>query len=132
MCYTDIRIRGVTMNKKKNKAVKSTKVSYRPSKMSVEAPKKTRLVLSCTEEEKKYIKILAAIENKTISDYLLDAPRKKIPNVKCHIPGCDGYHIPNDETAKVLMETEAGINLESHDSLDGFWEAMGMKPNAKN
>lgn len=96
--------------------------------MSLAAPEKTRLVLSCTEEEKRYIKVLAAIENKTISDYLLEKPRKKIPNVKCDHPGCSGVHVPNKETAKVLRDTDAGRNLESHNSLEDFWKAMGMKP----
>lgn len=116
---------GVIMNKKKKKA---TKISCPPAKMHVVTPEKTRLVLSCTEEEKRFIKVLAAIENKSVSDYLLDAPRKKIPNVKCNFPGCDGTHVPNKKTAKVLKETEAGMNLESHDSLDDFWKAMGIKP----
>lgn len=61
--------------------------------MSVASSDKTRLVLSCTEEEKRYIKILAAIENQSISDYLLAKPRKRIPEVKCAFPGCNGVHV---------------------------------------
>lgn len=129
MCYTDIRTHGVHMRKK---TVKSKKVIYHQPKMSIAAPEKTRLVISCTEEEKKYIRVLAALENKTVSDFLLESPRKKMPNVKCNFRGCDGVHIPNKETARVLKETEEGINLESHDSLDDFWKAMGMNPNAED
>jgi hypothetical protein len=114
------------------KKTKSSKIVKRPSKMSVETPERVRLVLSCTEEEKKYIKVLAAIENKSISDYLLDTPRRKMPRVKCNFPGCSGKHVPNKETSKVLRETEAGENLESHESLEDFWKAMGMNPNAKH
>jgi hypothetical protein len=116
----------------KKKHTKTAAIKKRAHKMSVEAQGKTRLVLSCTEEEKRYIRVLAAIENKTVSDYLLDEPRKKIPSVKCDFPGCNGTHEPNEETAKVLRETDAGIGLESHDSLEAFWKAMGMKPNAKH
>lgn len=129
MCYYTHRTHGVIMSKKQNKTVRIRKHA---SKMSVASPEKTRLVLSCTEEEKRYIKVLAAIENKSISDYLLEKPRKKIPGLQCDFPGCDGAHKPNEETEKVLKDTNAGRNLESHDSLKDFWKAMGMKPNAKN
>ena len=86
--------------------------------------KRLDFVLSCTEDEKRYIKALAAMENMSVSDYLLEKPRKKMPGMKCNFPGCDGTHIPNKETARVLRESEAGINLESHDSLESFWKAM--------
>jgi len=133
MCYTDTRVyvRG-NMRTKKNKSVKKAKISHHPSKMSLAAPEKTRLVLSCTEEEKRYIRILAALEDKSISDYLLSKPRKEMSRVKCDFPGCNGIHEPNEETAKALRDTEAGINLESHDSLKDFWKAMGMKPDARD
>lgn len=100
--------------------------------MSVVSPEKTRLVLSCTEKEKRFIKVLAALEDKSISDYLLEKPRQKMPKMQCDFPRCDGMHKPNKETEKVLKDTDAGRNLESHDSLKDFWKAMGMKPNAKN
>jgi hypothetical protein len=116
----------------KKKQAKTVYVKRRAHEMSIQAPERTRLVLSCTEEEKRYIRVLAAIENKTVSDYLLDGPRKKIPSVKCDFPECNGVHEPNEETAKVLRETDAGIGLESHESLEDFWKAMGMKPNAKD
>src|ERR1700723_2118105 len=115
----------------KKKQSKTAHVKAYAHEMSIAAQEKTRLVLSCTEEEKRYIRVLAAIENKSISDYLLDGPRKKIPSVKCDFPGCNGVHEPNEETAKVLRETDDGINLETHNSLEDFWKAMGMNPNAK-
>ena len=117
------------MSKKKSK---SAKIIKRPPQMSIASSEKTRLVLSCTEDEKRFIKILAAIENQTISDYLLAKPRKKIPHIKCAFPGCHGIHVPNKETEEVFRDTDAGRNLESHDSLDDFWKSMGMKPNARS
>lgn len=128
MCYSTYRTHGVTMKKQK----KSVQIKSRASKMSVVSPEKTRLVLSCTEKEKRFIKVLAALEDKSISDYLLEKPRQKMPKMQCDFPGCDGMHKPNKETEKVLKDTDAGRNLESHDSLKDFWKAMGMKPNAKN
>lgn len=118
---------GVTMSKRKIARVR------RPvPKMGIASSEKTRLVLSCTEEEKRYIKVLAAIENKSISDYLLDKPRKKMPEMLCDFPGCDGVHKPNKETEKVFTDTDEGRNLESHNSLKDFWKAMGMRPNAQD
>lgn len=114
----------------KNKA-KTSRIRSQPSKMHTVFSEKTRLVLSCTEEEKRYIKVLAAIENKSISDYLLEKPRKKIPSAKCDFSGCSGVHTPNKKTEKVFKDTDAGQNLESHNSLEDFWKAMGMKPDAK-
>lgn len=130
MCYTDTKTQGDTMKKKKENSKKSMKLNVRAKPMSVSSPEKTRLVLSCTEKEKKYIKALAALEDKTISDFLLDPPRKKMPKSTCHLPGCDGVHIPNAETVKVLRDSEKGLNIESHDSIEDFWRSMGMKPNA--
>lgn len=127
MCYSDTKTQGDIMEKKKEK---SMKVSVKAKRMSVSSHERTRLVLSCTEEERKYIKVLAALENKTISDFLLDPPRKKMPKSSCSYPGCDGIHTPNEETAKVLKESEEGTNLESHASIEDFWKSMGMKPNA--
>lgn len=55
---------------------------------------------------------------------------KKMPKSSCGYPGCDGIHIPNEETAKVLRDSEKGLNIESHASIEDFWKSMGMKPNA--
>lgn len=129
MCYSIHRTHGVTMSTSKTK---KKRVRSHVSKMSTASSEKTRLVLSCTEEEKRYIKVLAAIENKSISDYLLEKPRQKMPEMHCDFPGCDGSHEPNGETEKVFKDTDAGRNLESHNSLKDFWKAMGMKPNAKD
>ncbi|NGX42407.1 MAG: hypothetical protein K940chlam7_00687 [Chlamydiae bacterium] len=83
---------------------------------------KVRLSVDCTENERMYIKMLAAKEKKTISEYLLSLTYKHMPKKR----------IPNKETQKVLRETEEGKNLENHDSLDDFWEAMGMNSNAED
>lgn len=41
-------------------------------------------------------------------------------------------HVPNEETEKILKDTEEGLNLESHNSLEDFWSAMGIEPSSKN
>lgn len=116
----------------KKNTPKAAQIRAQTSKMNLVASRKTRLVLSCTEEEKRYIRVLSALENKTISDYLLEKPRQKMPEMQCDFPGCSGLHEPNAETEKVFKDTDAGRNLESHDSLKDFWKAMGMNPNVKN
>lgn len=83
---------------------------------------KVRLSVDCTENERMYIKMLAVREKKTISQFLLSLARDQMPQ----------KGMPNKETQKVLMETENGKNLESHDSLEDFWSDMGMDPNAKD
>ncbi|WP_042280827.1 hypothetical protein [Candidatus Protochlamydia sp. R18] len=89
---------------------------------------KARLSVDCTPEEKMYIKMLAAKKQMTISEYFLSFARQEMP--KCAGHDCTKNHEPNEETAQVLRETRRGENIESHDSLEDFWKAMGMKPNA--
>ena len=43
-----------------------------------------------------------ASSEKTRSDYLLEKPRQKMPEMHCDFPGCDGVHKPNKETKKCL------------------------------
>jgi hypothetical protein len=114
------------------KSNKSAKVKRSAHKMSVAQEGMSRLVIQCTEEEKMYIKMLAASERKTMSDYLLATPRARMPKKKCSLPGCDGIHKPNKLTEKVLRETDRGENLEHHDSLEDFWKSMGIDPHAKD
>lgn len=86
---------------------------------------KVRLSVDCTEDERMYIKMLAAKEKKSISEYLLSFPRAKMPKPT-------KAKKPNKATEKVLRDTEQGKNLESHDSLEDFWKSMGIDPNAKD
>lgn len=92
--------------------------------------KTVRLSVDCSEQERMYIKMLSTKNNMTISEYLLSFARKEMPKSTLH--HCKQTHKPNKETEKVLRDTEAGKNLESHDSLEDFWEAMGMKPDARD
>ena len=86
-------------------------------------PHKVRLSVDCTEEEKMYIKMLAAKEKKTISEFLLVYPRSKKPKAK--VPSCSRSHEPNEETKTALRESREGKG-EIFESLDDFWKAMGV------
>jgi hypothetical protein len=86
--------------------------------------KKVRLSVDCTEQERMYIKMLATKNHMTISEYLLSFARKEMPECGGH--HCKHGHEPNEETAKVLRETEKRDNLIKHDTLEEFWSALGF------
>lgn len=84
--------------------------------------KKVRLSVDCTEQERMYIKMLATKKRMTISEYLLSFAREEMP--KCGGHHCKRNHEPNEETAKVLKETDKGENLTEYGTLDEFWDAL--------
>ena len=82
---------------------------------------KVRLTVECSLDERTYIKMLAAKKHVTISELLLAPVREVIPSPK----GSE----PNDQTIAALKESRKG-RLKSYKSLDCFWKAMGIDPNA--
>lgn len=82
---------------------------------------KVRLTVECSLDERTYIKVLAAKKHITISELLLASVRQKIPS--------GSSHKPNAATTEALKESREG-ELESYESLEEFWEAMGIDPNA--
>lgn len=65
-----------------------------------------------------------------MSEYILSFARDEMPQFRCDYPGCNGKHKPREETKKALKESREGKGTV-YSSLDDFWEAMGMNPNAK-
>lgn len=86
--------------------------------------KKVRLSVDCTEQERMYIKMIATKNHMTISEYLLSFARKEMP--KCAGHHCNRNHEPNEETARVLKDTDQGKNLIEHETLDEFWKELGF------
>jgi len=82
---------------------------------------KVRLTVECSLEERMYIKMLAAKRHMTISELLLSSFRKLMP--------CVQGNEPNSETIKALRESRES-ELESYKTLDDFWKAMEIDPNA--
>lgn len=78
---------------------------------------KVKMTIECTPNERAYIKMLAAKEHLNLSDLILSYLRKDFP------------HIPNKETQAAIKELDDGGG-HSFDSIDDFWEQMGMNPNA--
>lgn len=82
---------------------------------------KVRLTVECSLDERMYIKMLAAKKHMTISELLLSSFRKRMP--------CTRSNEPNTETREALKESREG-KLESYKTLDDFWKAMEIDPNA--
>jgi len=81
---------------------------------------KVRLTVECSLHERTFIKMLAAKNHMTISEFLLASVRGKIP---------PNLEEPNSETIDALNESRKG-KLESYKTLGDFWKAMGIDPNA--
>jgi hypothetical protein len=91
--------------------------------MATHKDHKVRLSVDCTEEQRMYIKMLAAKNHMTISEYLLSLASKDMPK-------CARSHEPNRETIQAIKESqEAG---EIFGSVNDFWNAMGITPNAED
>ena len=88
---------------------------------------KVRITIECSIDERTYIKMLAAKRHITISEYLLSFARQEMP--KCGGHHCRLNHSPNEETRKALKESREGEG-ELFESLDDFWNAMGISTDA--
>ncbi len=82
---------------------------------------KVRLTVECSVDERTYIKMLAAKKHMTISELLLASLREILPR--------KNSKEPNAETIESLKESRKG-KLESYKTVDDFWKAMGIDPNA--
>lgn len=82
---------------------------------------KVRLTVECSFDERTYIKMLAAKKHMTISEFLLASVREMMPHRR--------YEEPNAQTLAALNESREG-ELESYETLEEFWKAMGIDPNA--
>jgi hypothetical protein len=91
--------------------------------MTTHRDHKVRLSVDCTEEERMYIKMLAAKSHMTISEYLLSFARKEMPK-------CTRSHKPNEKTIRALKESQEE-DSEIFESVNDFWNAMGIQPDVE-
>lgn len=101
-------------------AIKSKSYKVRPHKMSVasiEKKDKVRLAIECTPEERKYIKMYASYEEKSLNEFVMDCVRMKVSK-------CKYSHIPNEETAAALDASERGEGIIMFDSVEDFLKSM--------
>lgn len=80
---------------------------------------KSKVSFECTQDEKAYIKMLAAKEHVSISEYMLGKVRPDFPQERK----------PNAETLKAMKESREGKGIKCN-SIEDFWDKMGMSPNA--
>jgi hypothetical protein len=80
---------------------------------------KVKVTIECTPDERAYIKMLAAKAHLNLSDLILSYLRTDFPRK------------PNKETLEAHEEALKGGGVDC-ESLDDFWEQMGVKPSAFN
>ena len=78
---------------------------------------KVKVTFECTVDERAYIKMLAAKAHLTLNEFLISCLRGYFPKT------------PNKETLEAMRESKEGKGIKC-DSLEDFWEKMGMNPNA--
>ncbi len=96
---------------------KKREIRAKPRKMSISTQKKVRLAIECTPEERKYMKMFATHEDKTLNEFVLEYVRQKIFE-------CTRSHIPNRKTSKALKDAESVKGLIHFDSIEDFLESM--------
>jgi hypothetical protein len=82
------------------------------------AVKKTRISLDCLPEEHQKIKIYATLHRQTLSEYILEFVRQGMR--KEHIK------VPNKETIQAFEENDRGEGVESYESVEEMFKALGM------
>lgn len=80
---------------------------------------KAKVTIDCTVDERAYIKMLAARAHMNLSEFILSYLRKDFPQEKK----------PNKITLEAMRDSKEGKGIKC-DSLEDFWEKMGMNPNA--
>ena len=85
--------------------------------MRASPQEKVKVTIECTIDERAYIKMLAAKAHLTLSDFVLSYLRKDFP---CR---------PNEETETAMRELDEGGGTV-YESMDDFWNAMGVRPSA--
>lgn len=63
------------------------------------------------------MKILAASEDKTLNEFILESARMRLKK-------CPGFHTPNAETVKTLQNAERGEGLIEFGSIPDFFKFL--------
>ncbi len=78
---------------------------------------KVKVTFECTADERAYIKMLAAKAHLTLNEFLVTSLRPYFPKT------------PNKDTLEAMREIDEGRGIRC-ESLDDFWEQMGVAPSA--
>jgi hypothetical protein len=82
-------------------------------------PHRVKVTIDVSEEERTYIKMLATKKKMTISEFIMSYVRPNIPHSE-----------PNAETQKAMRDVDERHNLTRCNSIEEFWKAVGIDPNA--
>ncbi len=80
---------------------------------------RAKVTIDCTIDERTYIKMLAAKAHMNLSEFILSYLRKDFPKSRK----------PNQATLDAMRESKEGKGMKC-ESMEDFWEKMGMNPNA--
>ena len=80
-----------------------------------------KISVDVSEEERIYIKMIAAKKNMTISEFIMSFVRPNIPRSKTNSK-------PNAETKKAIKDIKENKNLTRYKTVDDFWADMGLDP----
>ncbi len=86
-------------------------------KKPIARAKKVRLAIECSSQERKYMKMVAAHEEKTLNEFVLESVRMRLK--KCSHP-----HTPNKETRAALKSAKEKKDLIDFDSVADFFESL--------
>ena len=78
-----------------------------------------KISVDVSEEERIYIKMIAAKKKMTISEFIMSFVRPNIPHSE-----------PNAETKKAIKDIKENKNLTRYKNVDKFWADLGLDPNA--
>ncbi len=84
---------------------------------------KVKITIECTLDERTYIKMLAAKAHLGLSEFILSYVRSDFPS------DFPRERKPNKETMESIQELREGRGIKC-ESIDDFWEKMGMSPHA--
>jgi len=83
-----------------------------------DAEHQAKVTITCSYDERLYIKMLAEKAHMNLSEFILSYLRKDFPVNK-------SKKTPNKKTLAAMKEAEEGGGIEC-DSIDDFWKKMGI------
>ena len=83
--------------------------------------REARLTIDCSTEQKKKIKLLAALEEKSITDFMLQLVEEKYTWCPIKLS-----HIPNAETIASIEASERGEGVMTFESMDALFKDLGI------
>jgi uncharacterized protein (DUF1778 family) len=99
------------------KTVKKRRSRTVTKKKRTQELEKVRLAIECTPKERKYIKMFAALEDKTLNEFVLECVRMRLYE-------CLNHHTPNKETVAAMRAAESGKGVFHFDSVEDFFKEI--------